>query len=32
MKLLPDLRKYFTFKNIIGIEDPEKSKEAWIYQ
>lgn len=30
MKLLPDLRKYFTFKNIIGIEDPEKAKRAWL--
>ena len=30
MNLLPELRKYFTFHNIIGISDPKQVKRAWL--
>jgi hypothetical protein len=30
MLLLPDLRKYFMFKNINGIENPNKLKRPWL--
>jgi len=30
MDLLPRLRKYFTFHNIIGISEPDKTKRAWL--
>lgn len=30
MALIPDFRKYFSFKNIVGIEDPEKLKRPYM--
>ena len=30
MKLLPELRKYFSFNNIKGIGTPEKLDRAWL--
>ena len=28
--LLPELRKYFTFRNVCGIEKPENMKRSWL--
>ncbi len=28
--LLPELRKYFTFRNVCGIEKPENMKRPWL--
>lgn len=30
MNMLPELRKYFAFKNMCGIESPEKLKRPWL--
>jgi hypothetical protein len=30
LSLLPDLRKYFTFRNMCGIENPENMKRPWL--
>jgi len=30
MSLIPDLRKYFAFKNINGIENPTILKRPWL--
>ena len=30
MSLIPDLRKYFTFKNIVGLENPQTLKRPWL--
>ena len=30
MKLIPDLRKYFSFKNITGVREPEKTSRPWL--
>ena len=28
--LLPELRKYFTFRNVCGIEKPDNMKRPWL--
>jgi hypothetical protein len=30
MKLLPLIRKYFTFRNIVGAKDPDKVKRPYL--
>lgn len=30
MELLPELRKYFAFRNMCGIENPEKLNRPWL--
>ena len=30
MDLIPDLRKYFSFRNMVGIQFPEKLKRPWL--
>jgi hypothetical protein len=30
MSLIPELRKYFMYKNIVGIENPEQLKRPWL--
>ena len=30
MELIPELRKYFAIKNILGIENPLNSKRPWL--
>lgn len=30
MALIPDLRKYFTFYHIVGLESPETVKRPWL--
>lgn len=30
MDLIPELRKYFSFNNIKGLESPEKTKRPWL--
>ena len=30
MELIPDLRKYFSFSSVHGLENPEKMKKPWL--
>jgi hypothetical protein len=30
LALLPELRKYFAFHSIVGLESPEKLKRPWL--
>jgi len=30
MALIPELRKYFSFHSIVGLETPEKAKRPWM--
>lgn len=30
LSLLPELRKYFAFRNMCGIENPENMKRPWL--
>ena len=30
MKLIPQVRKYFSFSRIIGVSEPQKARRPWL--